>query len=48
MQFNMGLPPAYGAPAQRALFRLHDHVPPRAWAAAPGAVPTLPAERDHH
>jgi len=32
----------------RALFRLRNHIPARTWAAALGAVPTLPSERDDH
>lgn len=33
---------------QRALFRLRNHIPARTWAAALGAVPTLPPGRDDH
>jgi len=33
---------------QRALFRLRNHIPARTWAAALGAVPALPSERDDH
>ena len=32
----------------RALFRLRNHIPARTWAAALGAVPGLPSERDDH
>jgi len=32
----------------RALFRLRNHIPARTWAAALGAVPTLPSDRDDH
>lgn len=33
---------------QRALFRLRNHIPARTWAAALGAVPQLPPDRDDH
>ncbi len=33
---------------QRALFRLRNHIPARTWAAALGAVPGMPSERDDH
>jgi phospholipase/carboxylesterase len=33
---------------ERALFRLRNHIPARTWAAALGAVPGLPSERDDH
>jgi len=32
--------------AQRALFRLRNHIPARTWAAALGAVPSLPSDPD--
>lgn len=33
---------------QRALFRLRNHIPARTWAAALGAVPGLPSDREDH